>query len=1181
MLGHITGEGQYLDINNKVSEETGHSKDSLTGDNAFSFIHEDDRQKVIESFSKTKETGSGVVTYRFRHENGNYRTMVSTAIKIHETSTYFICSEDISERIQTENELKESERNLQSLNQQLAANEQQLQAANQQLKASNQQLLAINQQMVASEQKLKSSLLELEEATKETSFWAKLVSEASIGIAVGYPDGSLGSSNKAYQKLTGYSEEELKTIDWNTVLTPPEWIESEHQHLSELNNTKKAVVYEKEYIRKDGCRIPVELTVHVRFNDKEEVEYYYAFVTDITNREKAKKSIIESETKFRCLFENSPFGIVICELIKDDNDKAIDFIHIQGNSSTQIQTGFNINEIIGKKASDLVDEKTLEILLERYEPVVKESKSISFNEYYDIYDKTLEVTSFHLIDNLFILNFFDISEQKKSEQALIESEEKFRLLSENSSECVWTIDKHLTFVYLSPALESIAGFKPGEWVGTPLASHFTKEEFVKVDAIAKNHIENRLTRPHINFETKMLNKANEEFDVEISSTLLLDSNGDFIGMQGTTRGIAERKRVERALKESEASLRDAQRIANIGNWTLDIKTGRLTMSDELISIIGFKDKNEALDVSNHEKYYTPESWQLYKNASEKIINEGKSVEVELEFTGNNKKYRHAISTGEPIFDNDNNVVALKGTLQDITSRKEAEKSLKESEERLKLSLEATKDGIWDWDLITNKVVYSNAWRTILGVDKIEDKFETWEERIHKDDREGVFETLKQHLEGHTEQWECKHRLRMSNNNWKWVKGKGMVVEKDNNGKPKRMVGTMIDIELQIKHEQELIKAKEKAEESDRLKSAFLSNMSHEIRTPMNGILGFAKLLNEKDLSGEKRDKFIEIIRKSGDRMLNTVNDIIDISKIDAGQIEIWKTQVNIFEEIENIFEFFVKEANTKGIRLQLINKLPKQSIIISDKTKFNSIITNLIKNAIKFTDKGSIKIYCIKKGAELEFKITDTGIGIPKNRIHSIFNRFEQADIEDSYAREGSGLGLAITEAYVEMLSGKIHVDSEINMGTTFCFTLPWIEKPEQPEINTKKEFSNTKEIDNKIKILIAEDDDTSYEHFEIILSNIASKIIRVYNGKEAIESLKKNADIDLVLMDAKMPIMGGYKATKNIRKFNEDVIIIAQTAYALAGEKNNAISAGCDDYIAKPINSKLLIDMINKHMKR
>lgn len=235
----------------------------------------------------------------------------------------------------------------------------------------------------------------------------------------------------------------------------------------------------------------------------------------------------------------------------------------------------------------------------------------------------------------------------------------------------------------------------------------------------------------------------------------------------------------------------------------------------------------------------------------------------------------------------------------------------------------------------------------------------------------------------------------------------------------------------------LQKATQKAEESNKLKSAFLANMSHEIRTPMNGILGFTNLLKEPNLKGRQRQEYINIIQKSGDRMLTTLNDIMEISKIETGQIKISSHKIDIGTLFETLYDFFSLEAKNKELDLIVDNKLPEEYIIVTDKTKLNSILSNLIKNAIKFTDSGTIKFGCNKEGNFIKFHVKDTGIGIPKNRREAIFNRFEQADIEDKQAREGSGLGLAIVKSYVEMLGGKVWVESEEKSGSTFFFTLP------------------------------------------------------------------------------------------------------------------------------------------------
>jgi PAS domain S-box-containing protein len=381
-------------------------------------------------------------------------------------------------------------------------------------------------------------------------------------------------------------------------------------------------------------------------------------------------------------------------------------------------------------------------------------------------------------------------------------------------------------------------------------------------------------------------------------------------------------------------------------------------------------------------------------------------------------------------------------------------------------------------------------------------------------------------------------------------------------------------------QKELKDAKEKAEESDRLKSAFLSNMSHEIRTPMNGILGFTELLKEPGLTGDEQEKYIEIIRKSGERMLDTVNDIIDISKIDAGQMEVNSSQVNIKEEIHSLYEFFKEEAFTKGLNMYISDNLPSgNSIIQTDRIKVNSIISNLIKNAIKYTDKGDITILCDKQDSQFFIRVSDTGIGISRDRIQSIFNRFEQADISDIHAREGSGLGLSISQAYTEMLGGTISVESKPGKGSTFTVSLPWIENYEKTIRANEEPEPGSSSNNNSTRILIVEDDDISFEHLSILLGSFSNNIERVNNGLDAVEFVRKN-DVDLILMDVKLPVLTGYEATKEIRKFDKDVIIIAQTAYALSGEKENALAAGCNDYISKPLDKTLLGKIIMKYFR-
>ncbi|NVN95895.1 MAG: PAS domain S-box protein [Bacteroidetes bacterium] len=417
--------------------------------------------------------------------------------------------------------------------------------------------------------------------------------------------------------------------------------------------------------------------------------------------------------------------------------------------------------------------------------------------------------------------------------------------------------------------------------------------------------------------------------------------------------------------------------------------------------------------------------------------------------------------------------------------------------------------------------------------------------------------------------------------------------KNSAGKTERFVFMHENITERKNAEQELVIAKNHAEESDRLKSAFLANMSHEIRTPMNGILGFAEVLKDPDLSGEQQQQYLSIIEKSGVRMLNIINDIVDISKIEAGLMKVSITESNINEQIEYIYTFFKPEVEAKGIQLFFKNALPAKSALIqTDREKIYAILTNLVKNAIKYTYKGIIEFgYDLIKDSslqeqsritQLKFFVKDTGIGIPNDRQQAVFERFIQADISDRRAYQGAGLGLSITKAYVEMLNGKIWVESEEGKGSCFYFTIPYIHELKEKN-DTEKPVSteNTACPYKKLKVLIADDDTTSRMLISMVIKKFCKEIIEVETGIKALEACRNNPDIDLIIMDVKMPEMDGYEATKKIRTFNTDVVILIQTAYALSGDKEDANAAGCNDYLSKPFTSASLSALINKYFNK
>lgn len=382
---------------------------------------------------------------------------------------------------------------------------------------------------------------------------------------------------------------------------------------------------------------------------------------------------------------------------------------------------------------------------------------------------------------------------------------------------------------------------------------------------------------------------------------------------------------------------------------------------------------------------------------------------------------------------------------------------------------------------------------------------------------------------------------------------------------------------------ELKKAKIKAEESDQLKSAFLANMSHEIRTPMNGIMGFAELLKEANLTNEEHKNYIEIIEKSGTRLLNIINDIVDISKIEAGQMNVVYSETNINEQLQDIQSFFKLETQDKGVLLVLNNSLAGEEMIIkTDRDKLYAIVINLVKNAIKYTSKGTIEFGFEKKESHIEFFVKDSGIGISKDRHEAIFERFIQADFNDKMARQGAGLGLSIAKAYVELLGGKIWLESEPEKGSVFYFTIPCVVKLEENGCSPIYKLENKVDCEiEKLKILIAEDDKISRMLISKVLYSFSKEILIAKTGVEAVQICRNNPDIDLILMDIQMPEMNGYEATEKIRQFNNNVIILAQTAFALEGDKEKTIKAGCNGYVSKPIKKEELATLIQYYFGR
>ena len=639
--------------------------------------------------------------------------------------------------------------------------------------------------------------------------------------------------------------------------------------------------------------------------------------------------------------------------------------------------------------------------------------------------------------------------------------------------------------------------------------------------------------------------------------------------------ITKLKSAEKILRESEEKFKAITENSADAIFITDKKRKYVYVNKQAVNLLGYS-KEEMLELTIADlspKRSIEEHFEIFQ----KLFKEGKSYsEIEL------------VKKDGTLLPADLNAILLPNGLvyascRDISERKSALMLIQDSEEKYRSVIQSASDAIVTTDINGLIIDWNRAADNIFGYaageiigEKLDKIIPQSYRTSHNDGTNRIVLGGKRDVIGKTIELVGLHKngqefpIELSLSIW----GKSSE---------KFFTGIIRDITERKQIEAALIYAKLKAEESDRLKSAFLTNISHEIRTPMNGILGFAELLSTPMLTGEEQQEYIRVIEKSGVRMLNTINDIISISQIESGQNEISVSDTNINEQVAKIYKSFKPEAEQERVHLSINNVLPaNKAIIRTDRKKLYAVLTNLVKNAIKFAKAGSVELGCEVKGEFLEFYVKDSGVGIPEDQKDFIFERFRQGNDGLTRNYEGSGLGLPIAKAYVELLGGKIWVESDPDShrdgkGSIFRFTIPVlteIEKNEVLKVDAKKKVSPNL----KMKILVVDDDEISRFLMNLILKPLKNKIIFVTNGNDAIKACRQNSDINLVLMDIKMQGMDGYEATRQIREFNKEVIIIAQTAFALDNDREEAITAGCNNYISKPINRETLLNLINQY---
>lgn len=1145
---------------------------------------------------------------------------------------------------------------------------------------------------------------------KSEKKYRELIEEAKTIIIKWEQSGKITYLNEYGQKLLGYTQEEIigKSII-GTIVSEYNLSESETKRIIEeiILNSETTNSNENENITKDGKKLWITWSNKVIKGDNDEENCILSVGVDITDRKIAEEELKKSEAKFRTLFETLPTGVTIADEKGNilNSNKAAEYI-LGLTPEQQKQRVIDGTEwsIIRNDGSLMpVDEYASVRALKEKKPIY--GIEMGVNRCKD--DVAWIIVNAAPVESLgVVISYQDITELKKAQDLIKESEEKFSKIGSSALDAVIMINEKGKVEYWNPAAERIFGFNYEEVQGKNvheliMPSYYKQQQLKGWAEYEKTGMGFAVGKV---LELNALNSKGQEFPIEIALSNM-EIKGKYWAM-AYVRDISERKKAEREILESKEQFELSVKGTNDGIWDWNIRDNTLFLSKRWKEILGYEDDELENNFETFVSLLYPDDVPIVNNYVQTYLRgEIDKYDIEFRMVHKDGSIRWILAKGEAIRDAKGIPFRMAGSHSDITERKRAEESLMESEKRFNLAIAGTGAGLWDWDMIKNKVYFSPRWKLMLGYEdsEIENDFTGWQKLWHPDDIEKIQKAINDYLEGKTEKYEIEHRLLHKNGDWRWILTRGDTI-KDDFGNPIRWVGTNIDIsnikrieerlkeaqkigntghweydiqqnslywseqtfriyeqpietfkptfesviemyhpdekenianefykciknrkDLNIetriitpsgkikyavqrakikyiddkavwaigsvsditeqkKAELELFQAKEAAETANRAKSEFLANMSHEIRTPMNSILGFSEILLNT-IEDEKHKGWLRTILTSGKTLLSLINDILDLSKIEAGRMEISPEPVDLKIVVNEMSQIFSQKVKEKGIDFQVYVQDDFPSSIIFDEIRIRQVLLNIIGNAVKFTDDGFIKVELKiseinKDSINFVISVTDTGIGIAQEFINKIFDSFSQQSGQDSKKYGGTGLGLSITRRLCELMNGRISVESELGKGSTFFVSFDNVKySNEIVEYEEGFLWDAEKVVFKGASVLIVDDIPHNRELVKSYLENYDLLLLEADNGVTAIE-MAKTYKPDLILMDIRMPVMNGYDATEIIKREEEtkSIAIVALTASTMQSETQKILQL-FDGYLRKPVQKKSLVNEMTKHL--
>jgi PAS domain S-box-containing protein len=819
----------------------------------------------------------------------------------------------------------------------------------------------------------------------------------------------------------------------------------------------------------------------------------------------------------------------------------------------------------------------------------------------------------------------DIHDRKAAELALATSRQHYQNLVENSPDIIERFDLQLRHLYVSPVLTQITGLAPEVFLGKTCRELGMDEVMVNVWEAAVTKVLATGQKQTIEFSTPTLQGV-RSFEMAIAPEW---SHHDTIeSLLCISRDITERHQAEQALRQSEEKFRMA--IDFTYNWEYwQAPDGRLVYVSPSCERITSYAPAEFVNnpILMHTIIHPDDRAAFHHHACDRSASTATS---EFRIMTRSGKTRWIAHICQPVLSREGKYLGRRATNRDISQRvqleserQRAEALLRLSEAQLQLALEASGDGLWDWNLVTHEVYYSPRWLEILGyqAEDIPSTFASWVNLMHPEDKPWVIERLQAYLQGSASNCALDYRMRTKAGTWLWVANYGKVVGVDAAGHPLRLIGTQRDIGDRKLKELELQRAMEAAEAASLAKSTFLASMSHELRTPLNVILGFAQVLaREPSLTASQKDD-LETIRRSGDHLLNLINDVLDLSKIEAGHDSLELTGFDLRVLLQTLHTMMAERANAKQLSLQIEIAADVPQFVVADEQKLRQILLNLLSNSIKFTQQGHVTLHVslvTRQAAptspsvtphcppvdsahplQLQFQVSDTGVGIAASEQTKIFDAFVQAEA-GKQAMGGTGLGLTISRKLLEVMQGEITVSSTPHRGSTFTVTLPVYpaNSATVPHPERDRWVLGLAPNQPQRRILVVDDQPENRRLLQRMLAQIGLDLRTAASGQEALH-LWQSWQPDLIWMDIRMPELDGYETTKWIRAFERTrtgeagqtdvsapsaccvppVVIIALTAHACSSDRALALAAGCNDYISKPFREETIYLKLAEHL--